>query len=114
MNGDVIKDTDRGALGERAKDTDRGLRVDRGDSSGIANDLFQRASQLGGLLVVAFVAPIGPSAVSRSGTGPIQRALLGIGEAAAKEQPPKDEDEKPQAQKARSPSERRAMIAGRK
>ncbi len=80
MNGDVnaAKDTDRGATGERAKDTDRGFLAGAAPAVDVATDLFRRASELGGLLVVAVVAPRGSAAGSARGALAAQgRALQG-------------------------------------
>lgn len=116
MNGDVMKDTDRGELekdtdrGQRAKDTDRGF-TGAGDSTRIASDIFQRASQLGGLLVVAIVAPIGPSAGTTNGSSSTQRALLGIAEAARKKLPKPGVPEGG-VEKVRGQLERKLMISG--
>jgi hypothetical protein len=114
MNGDVIKDMDRGPVGERAKDMDRGVGGGGGgaaDSAAIANDLFQRASQLGGLLVVAVVAPMAPRTGPTNGSSSIQRALLGIAPTLS-EEPAKVRPAKQPVQKARGLAERRAMLSG--
>jgi len=65
-NGDTPdpKDLDRGIkdLDRAIKDLDRAIKdLDRGgggSSGGTVEDLFRRVSGLGGLLVVAFVAPV--------------------------------------------------------
>ena len=108
---DVDKEVDRGQLGQRAKEVDRGFGGGPAVSASIATDLFHRVSQLGGLLVVAVVAPIGPSPGSTAGHSSTQRALLGIGETSS-EQPPKDRVANEQDQKARGLLEKRAMISG--
>jgi hypothetical protein len=69
-NGDTSdpKDLDRGIkdLDRAIKDLDRAIKdLDRGDGGGASGstveDLFRRVSGLGGLLVVAFVAPVAPA-----------------------------------------------------
>jgi hypothetical protein len=111
VTADIDKDTNRGAGGFRAKDTNRGA---IGSSAGVANDLFQRASQLGGLLIVAFVAPVGPTAVS-NGNDSTRRALLGISSDAERDRrldsgPVQSAVAPPKA--SRSISARQAMIKG--
>ena len=69
-NGDVPKDLDRGIkdLDRAIKDLDRAIKdLDRGGgigAGGIVDDVFRRVAGLGGLLVVAFVAPVNASAGS--------------------------------------------------
>jgi exonuclease VII small subunit len=69
-NGDVPKDLDRGIkdLDRAIKDLDRAIKdLDRGGgigAGGIVDDVFRRVGGLGGLLVVAFVAPVNASAGS--------------------------------------------------
>jgi len=71
-NGDVPKDLDRGIkdLDRAIKDLDRAIKdLDRGGgigaggigAGGIVDDVFRRVGGLGGLLVVAFVAPVNAS-----------------------------------------------------
>lgn len=103
------KDTDRGPLGERAKDTDRGPLEAPAGAANVAADLFQRASQLGGLLVVAVVAPLGPAA-GPGGLTSMQRALRGITPAEPEE--PRTEAEPVAAARPRSMQERKAMLSG--
>jgi hypothetical protein len=99
---DVIKDTDRGASGQRAKDTDRSNAsrdkdTDRGggtNGNGNGNlpfDIFQRASQLGGFFVVAFVAPMGGARGGESGQSVKQEALIDMLQDRLKDRGPRDE-----------------------
>jgi hypothetical protein len=64
-NGDIPKDLDRSIkdLDRAVKDLDRALKdLDRGGGpGGIVDDVFRRVGG-GGLLVVAFVAPVNASA----------------------------------------------------
>jgi hypothetical protein len=114
MVDDGDKETNRGAVPTRAKETNRGI-----DASAVAapadvvNDLFQRVSQLGGLLVVAVVAPVGRCGGDRPQSNSIQRALLDIGEAGLKEERAKASEKKGREMKRRSPAERRAILAGK-
>jgi hypothetical protein len=86
MSGDFAKDVDRGKDVDRfkdvdrAKDVDRSKDVDRGPhSDDPVNDVFRCVSGLGGLLVVAFVAPVpaGGGGV-RNGSGPRGLALSAL------------------------------------
>jgi hypothetical protein len=84
MPGPIIKapkDTDgRGPFRDQPKDTDgRG-----GGGSSLpsgAEDIFARASQLGGLLVVAFISPVGGGGSPRAAQ-PISNAFAGLGQLA--------------------------------
>ena len=66
-NGDIPKDLDRSIkdLDRAIKDLDRAIKdLDRGGgigAGGIVDDVFRRVGGLGGLLVVAFVAPVNTS-----------------------------------------------------
>jgi exonuclease VII small subunit len=64
-NGDIPKDLDRSIkdLDRAIKDLDRAFKdLDRGGGpGGIVDDVFRRVGGLGGLLVVAFVAPVNTS-----------------------------------------------------
>ena len=105
------KDMDRGGGGQRAKDMDRGRASEPTDPAGIANDIFRRVTQLGGLLIVAVVAPVGPGAGSTSAASATQRALLGIAESPTPIAPGQTGASEP-VDKARGVAERRKMIAG--
>ena len=107
------KDADRGAgPGERAKDADRGVGGTAPDAVSIATDVFQRVSQLGGLLIVAIVAPIGPCSGSTPATSVTQRALLGIKPASGTVPPEPAGSPDDSTNTGRGAAERRKMIAG--
>lgn len=101
------KEMDRG---QRAKEMDRGF-GGAADSASIATDLFQRASQLGGLLVVALVAPVGPTG-GATGLTAAQRALLGLAESTAAKQPALAAPTKETESQQRGLQARRQMLSG--
>jgi hypothetical protein len=105
------KETNRGAVATRAKETNRGIEAAVAPAE-VVSDLFQRVSQLGGLLVVAVVAPVGRCTGVKPQSNSVQRALLEIGEAGIKEERGKALEKKEQAPRGRSPAERRAILAG--
>ena len=68
---------------DNEKEFDRGegaTRINGNDltTEGVARDIFERASQLGGFFVVAFIAPVGRSAGpgGLNGQSTKQRALM--------------------------------------
>jgi hypothetical protein len=117
-DGDEIKHIDKGALatiaGELSRTGSGGSAVGSSDAAQVVSDVFQRASQLGGFLVLGFVAPVGPSASSKNGLTAMQRALLAIGEAALKEQVLKQDERQRQTQeeqpKSRAPTENKDRV----
>ena len=105
------KDINRGLLGQRSKDINRGLAGGATDSVSIASDIFQRVTQLGGLLVVSVITPIGPGTASAGAPSTTRRALLGIAESTPPASPANPVVSQPDQQ--RGLSERKKMIAGR-
>ena len=74
---DDQKELDRGPkeLDRGPKELDRGPKeLDRGSPNDVVLDVFNRVSGLGGLLVVAFVAPV-PAATNGSSNGRSPRNL---------------------------------------
>jgi hypothetical protein len=104
------KETNRGLLGQRSKETNRGL-GGATDSASIASDIFQRVTQLGGLLVVSVITPIGPGAVSAGAPTTTRRALLGIAEGTPPASPANPVVSQPAQQ--RGLAERKKMLEGR-
>ena len=75
--GDVGKDVD--GKGDAGKDVDgKGGLADSGD---VVNDIVNRASALGGWLIVSIVAPLPPRVrrFAPRGSGPIERAAGNAG-----------------------------------
>ena len=62
------------------KQSDKGPKQsDKGGAAGVADDVFRRVSSLGGLLVVAFVAPVPASGqAAGNGTSPREAAAAAL------------------------------------
>jgi hypothetical protein len=74
---DIGKDWDKGGFRPSMKDWDKGLPDQTASAGTVTNELFQRASQLGGFFVVGFIAPVGPS-VGANGQTAKQQALINL------------------------------------
>ncbi len=77
-----VKQADKGPkqADKGPKQADKGPKqADKGGPDGVAEDVFRRVSELGGLLIVAFVAPVAASGQSsRNGPSPREAALSAV------------------------------------